>query len=174
MITSLKVGVVTASDRSSSGKRPDKSGQLLISLIHQQLTAEVIAYRVVPDEQESLKKVMLHMSNIFFCDLILTTGGTGLAPRDVTPQATKEIIDRELPGIAEAIRYESIKKTKFAMLSRGISGVRGQTLIINLPGSPEAVKDGFFAIKDILPHAIQLIHGEVADCRPQHSHSLHS
>ena len=174
MIIPFKVGVVTASDRSSAGTRPDKSGQLLISLIHEQLTAEVIAYRVVPDDKEFLKKTMLHMSNIFFCDMIFTTGGTGLASRDVTPEATKEIIERELPGIAEAIRYESKKKTKFAMLSRGIAGVHGKTLIINLPGSPEAVKDGFNAVKDILPHAAELIRGEVVDCRLQHLHSSHS
>ena len=161
----LKVGILAASDRCSRGERKDESGLLLKSLIEERLGAEVVAYRVVPDDKSTIQKVIIHMADLFFCDLVLTTGGTGLGPRDVTPEATKELIEREIPGISEAIRQESLKKTKFAMLSRAIAGVRGKTLIINLPGSLSAVQEAFEVLEDILIHAIALIHGEVSDCR---------
>ncbi len=161
----VKVGILTASDRCSRQERKDESGLLLKFLIEERLGAEVIAYRVVPDEKEVIRKVIIHMADLFFCDLVLTTGGTGLGPRDVTPEATKELIEKEIPGISEAIRHESMKKTKFAMLSRAVAGVRGKTLIVNLPGSPSAVQDAFEILKDVLIHAVKLIHGEVGDCQ---------
>lgn len=171
----IKVGILVASDRSSRGERKDTSGVLLRALVEERLGAEVIAYRIVPDNKEIIQKVIVHMTDLFFCDLILTTGGTGLGPRDVTPEATKELIEKEIPGIQEAIRQQSMKKTKFAMLSRAVAGVRGKTLIINLPGSPNAVQEAFEVLEDILVHAVALIHGEVEDCSKalhlQHSHS---
>jgi molybdenum cofactor synthesis domain-containing protein len=171
----IKVGILTASDRSSRGERKDESGLLLKSLIEERLGAEVVAYRVVPDDKPVIQKVIVHMADLFFCDLILTTGGTGLGPRDVTPEATKELIEKEIPGISEAIRRQSMKKTKFAMLSRAVAGVRGKTLIINLPGSPNAVQEAFEVLEDVLVHAIELVHGEVQDCQKTlHLLSSHS
>ena len=168
----IKVGIITASDRCSQGKRQDLSGLLLKSLV-EDLPGEVVVYQVFPDDKTILKKAMCHTADEILCDLILTTGGTGLAPRDCTPEATREIIEKEVPGIPEAIRLESFQKTNFAMLSRTIAGVRGKTLIINLPGSPAAVRDAFNVLKPILNHAIELIRGEVTDCQKL-SHSLPS
>ena len=172
MTAAIRIGIITASDRSSRGEREDKSGQLL-KLLVETLPAEVIAYRILPDEKEIIKRSLLDMSERFLCDLIFTTGGTGLGPRDVTPEATREVIEKEIPGISEAIRKSSLKKTKFAVLSRAIAGVRGKTLIINLPGSPAAAQDAFNVLRPILNHAIELIRGEVTDCQKL-SHSLHS
>ena len=174
MITPLRVGVITASDRCSQGKRSDESGKLLKSLV-EGLPAEVVAYRIFPDDKEILKKALYHMMDLFHCDLVLTTGGTGLSPRDHTPEATREVIEKEIPGIAEAIREEGLKKIKFAMLSRAVAGIRGKTLIVNLPGNPEAVAEAFEVLRPILHHAVELIKGEVVDCQPSfrlsHSHS---
>ena len=164
MITLFRAGILTASDRSHRGEREDKSGLLLRSLIVD-LPAEVIAYHVLPDEKEKIKRMLIHMADNFGCDFILTTGGTGLAPRDVTPEATREILDREIPGMAEAVRAAGMLMKPAAMLSRGLAGVRGKTLIINLPGSPKAVEDSFQIIQPVLVHAIQLIRGEVNDCQ---------
>lgn len=175
MIIPLKAAVLTASDRSSRGEREDKSGVLLKALL-EGLPADIVAYRVVPDNKTILVKTLLHLVDLFRCDLILTTGGTGLAPRDCTPEATREVIEKEIPGIAEAIREQSLKKTPMAMLSRAIAGVRHRTLIINLPGSPDAVQEAFEVLRPVLIHAVELIRGEVLDCRKRfsssHSHSL--
>ena len=173
IIPLIKVGILTASDRCSRGERKDESGFLLKSLVEEHLGAEVVAYRAVPDEKDAIRKVILHMADLFFCDLILTTGGTGLSPRDVTPEATKELIEREVPGISEAIRQHSMRNTKFAMLSRAVSGVRGKTLIINLPGNPKAVQSAFEVIRPVLHHAVELVCGKVTDCQTL-SHSSHS
>ena len=162
----MKVGIITASDRSSRGQREDKSGLLLKSLI-EALPAQNIAYQVLPDDKKLLKETLCHMADQSSCDLILTTGGTGLGPRDNTPEATREVIEKEIPGISQAIREQSYKKTPYAMLSRGLAGIRGQTIIINLPGSPEAVQDAFEILKPILRHAVALVRGEVSDCREE-------
>ena len=164
MTTWLKAGIITASDRASRGEREDKSGLLLKTLL-EEFPAEVIAYQVLPDELQVLKKTLCHIADRFGCDLILTTGGTGLGPRDNTPEATKAVIEKEIPGISEAIRRASFKKTKFAMLSRMVAGIRGKTLIINLPGSPQAVQDSFEVLRPVLTHAIELLRGTVTDCR---------
>ena len=174
MITPLKVGILTASDRSHRGEREDKSGHLL-KLLVENIPAEVMAYHVLPAEKDSIQKMLIHMADILHCDLILTTGGTGLAPRDVTPEATREILDREIPGIAEAIRAAGMRGKATAMLSRGLAGTRGKSLIINLPGSPHAVEESFQILSPILVHALSLIKGEVSDCQTSsllaHSHS---
>ena len=174
MILPIRVGIITASDRCSQGKRIDESGKLL-KLLVEGLPAELVAYRIFPDDKDILKKALHHMADLFHCGLVLTTGGTGLSPRDHTPEATREVIEIEIPGIPEAIRLEGLKKTKFAMLSRGVAGIRGKTLIVNLPGNPEAVGDAFEVLRPILRHATELIKGEVIDCQPSsrlsHSHS---
>lgn len=174
MIIPIKAAVLTASDRSSQGKREDKSGMLLRDLL-ENLPAEVVAYRVLPDDKKVLVKALIHLSDLLSCDLILTTGGTGLAPRDSTPEATREVIEKEIPGISQAIREASLKKTPMAMLSRALAGIRGHTLIINLPGSPSAVQEAFEVLRPVLIHAVELLRGEVSDCQKlsslSHSHS---
>lgn len=184
MILPIRAGIISASDRASRGEREDQSGLLLKSLA-EGLPAEVIAYRVVPDDRGTLKRLFIHLADHFACDLILTTGGTGLGPRDHTPEATMDAIDKEVPGIPEAIRQAGLQKTKFALLSRLTAGVRGATLIVNLPGSPEAVRDAFEVLRPVLGHTVHLLRGEVKDCReeketewkgplPTFSHSSHS
>ena len=174
MTTLLKAGILTASDRSHRGEREDKSGHIL-KLLVEDIPVEVIAYHILPDEKDAIQKMLIHMADILHCDLILTTGGTGLAPRDVTPEATREILDQEVPGIAEAIRAAGTRRKAAAMLSRGLSGIRGKCLIINLPGSPPAVEESFQIFRPILAHAIELLRGEVSDCQKSLSLShLHS
>jgi molybdenum cofactor synthesis domain-containing protein len=182
--TLVKAGIISASDRSARGEREDRSGLLLKSLL-ENFGVEVIAYQVLPDKKDTLKKALCHAADRFSCDLILTTGGTGLGPRDETPEATRQVIEKEIPGIVEAIRGAGQKKTPLAILSRAVAGIRGRTLIINLPGSPEGVQDAFETLKPILIHAVELVRGEVTDCekvreanwkKPSQafSHSLHS
>ena len=174
MTTLLKAGILTASDRSFQGERDDQSGLLLKGLAVE-IPAEILVYRVVPDEKQAIRETLIEMVEFFHCDLILTTGGTGLAPRDVTPEATREILDREVPGIAEAIRAAGLKTKPAAMLSRGLAGVRGKCLIINLPGSPKAVGESFQVLRLVLKHAVELMKGAVSDCQAfsssHHSHS---
>jgi molybdenum cofactor synthesis domain-containing protein len=180
----IKAGIITASDRASKGEREDQSGLLLKTLV-EELPAEVIAYQVLPDEPEMLKKALCHIADKLHGHLILTTGGTGLGPRDCTPEATRSILEKEIPGIPEALRQMSLKKTRFAMFSRMAAGIRGKTLMINLPGSPEAVAESFEILRPVLNHALQLLQGTVTDCKEVReeewkthshpiSHSLHS
>lgn len=157
----FKVAVLTLSDKGSKGERRDESGPAIEMLI-KKIDGKVVSYDILPDEKALIKKKLLSLCNKV--DLILTTGGTGLSPRDVTPEATREVIKREIPGIAEAMRYEGLKKTPFAMLSRAVSGVRGKTLIINLPGSPKAVEENLSVILESLSHAIEKIKGSKAEC----------
>lgn len=171
MLTEFRVGIITASDRASRGEREDQSGLLLKSLA-EEWPMEVIAYQVIADDFELLKRALSHMADRMSCDLILTTGGTGLGPRDFTPEATKAVVEKEIPGIPELLRGSGRKKTEFAALSRAVAGVRKKSLIVNLPGSPEAVRESFEALRPILAHAVALIRGEVKDCRP-FSHSRH-
>ncbi|SJZ34097.1 MogA/MoaB family molybdenum cofactor biosynthesis protein [Selenihalanaerobacter shriftii] len=159
----IKVGVITASDKGSKGEREDKSGQVIQDMVAE-IDGKVVSYQIVPDEKELLKCKMLEMMTQEGVELLLTTGGTGLGPRDVTPDATLELIDKEVPGIAEAMRMESLKVTNRAMLSRAIAGIADKTLIINLPGSPKAVNECLEVVLSALPHAIDLIRDEVEDC----------
>ncbi len=126
--------------------------------------ASVGHYEVLPDERPSIVEVLSRLSDSGTIDLILTTGGTGVSPRDVTPEATREVIERELPGMAEAMRAESLKKTPHAMISRAIAGIRKRTLIVNLPGSPRAVRENLAVILHALPHAIEKINGDPREC----------
>ncbi|MCL5062039.1 MAG: MogA/MoaB family molybdenum cofactor biosynthesis protein [Nitrospiraceae bacterium] len=156
----ITVAVLTLSDKGSKGEREDKSGPAIAGAIKG--FGEVKYYDILPDERDLIRQRLLEYVNKV--DLILTTGGTGLSPRDVTPEATVDVIEREIPGIAEAMRMEGLKKTNRAMLSRAVAGVRGQTLIINLPGSPTAVKENLEVILDVIPHAIEKIKGSTEEC----------
>lgn len=156
----ITVAILTLSDKGSKGERKDESGPLISEMLKG--IGIVKYYDILPDEINLIKNKLLEYADKV--DLILTTGGTGLSPRDVTPEATKDVIDREIPGIAEAMRMEGLKKTKRAMLSRAVSGVRGKTLIINLPGSPVAVKENLDIIIDVIPHAIEKIKGDISEC----------
>ena len=154
----ITVGVLTISDSGANGTREDTSGENIRSLISEKLSGAVLeAGAIIPDENSQIQATLCEWCDQKKLNLILTTGGTGLAPRDVTPEATRAILEREAPGIAEAMRLESLKHTPFGMLSRGIAGTRGRTLIINLPGSPKAVKECLEAVIAVLPHAINLL-----------------
>jgi molybdenum cofactor synthesis domain-containing protein len=157
------VAIITISDKGSRGEREDLSGPAIKELIIP-LPAQVQFYEVIPDETESISATLKHCSDKLNCDLIITTGGTGVGPRDVTPEATRAVIDREIPGMAEVMRMESLKKTPHAMISRAVVGTRGQSLIVNLPGSPKAVKENLSALLPALSHAIDKIKGDDADC----------
>lgn len=158
----LIFSVLTASDRCSRGEAEDKSGPLLCELLSEE--GEIKEYKIVPDEKEKISEALIFLCDEAKSDVVFTTGGTGFAPRDVTPEATKAVIDRETPGISEAIRYESLKITPKAMLSRAISGIRGKTLIINLPGSPKAVKESLGVVLPVLPHAVETLSGNTQSC----------
>jgi molybdenum cofactor synthesis domain-containing protein len=159
----MKVAILTASDKGYRGEREDRSAQVIKEMLVS-LGAEVIAYDIVPDEKEQLIAKLLEYTDQKRADLILTTGGTGLAPRDVTPEATLAVIEREIPGIAEAMRAEGLRHTPHAMLSRAVAGSRGGTLIINLPGSPRAVMENLRVIIPALPHALETIQGRWSEC----------
>ncbi|RJQ24066.1 MAG: MogA/MoaB family molybdenum cofactor biosynthesis protein [Nitrospiraceae bacterium] len=164
----IKVAILTLSDKGSKGERKDTSGPTIERMV-KKIGAEVSSYEIIPDEKALIKKRLLSLCKKV--DLILTTGGTGLSPRDVTPDATREVIEQEIPGIAEAMRYKGSKKTPFAMLSRAVAGTRGKTLIINLPGSPAAVKENLSVILACLPHAVEKIKGSTEDCAHTGRHS---
>jgi molybdopterin adenylyltransferase len=156
----ITVAVLTLSDRGSKGERQDISGPAIADIMKD---IAVVKYcDILPDERDLIKERLIFYSGRV--DLVLTTGGTGLSPRDVTPEATLDVIEKIVPGIAEAMRLEGLKKTKNAMLSRAVAGVRGETLIINLPGSPRAVRENLETILEILPHAIEKIKGDSGDC----------
>ncbi len=151
------IGILIISDSVSKRRRQDLSGAAIRSMVAQLPGATVSIEATVPDEQDQIAGLLRTWSDELRLNLILTTGGTGLAPRDVTPEATKMVIEREVPGIAEALRAVSLRYTAMAMLSRGVAGVRGHTLIINLPGSPKAVKECLDYALPVLPHAINLL-----------------
>lgn len=157
----ITVAVLTISDKGSRGEREDLSGPSIQDML-KGIKAEVRYAEILPDEKELIKKKLLHYSKEV--DLIFTTGGTGLSPRDVTPEATLEVIEKEVPGIAEAMRTEGLKKTRRAMLSRAVAGVRGTSLIINLPGSPRAVQESLTSILDVIPHALEKVRGDPSEC----------
>lgn len=156
-------GVITLSDKGSRGEREDVSGREVIRLLAD-LGIRVDDYEIVPDEKGVIKEKLLEYTDTRKLDLIVTTGGTGVSPRDVTPDATLEVIERELPGMAEAMRAESMKKTPHAMISRAVAGIRGRSLIINLPGSPKGARENLAVILPALKHTIEKIQGDESDC----------
>ena len=161
-------GILTLSDKGSKGEREDESARVIENKLKElELNIPLNEYKILPDDEDKIIKEMCRMADELNIDLLITTGGTGLSSRDFTPEATKKIIHREVPGIAEAIRQESIKKTPHGMLSRGVAGIRKNTLIINLPGSPKAVSECMDVIKPALPHALEILKGEASECARQ-------
>ncbi len=157
-LEAYKVAVLTISDKCSKGQREDTSGKIVQELA-KKLPGEIVVYEVIPDEPEMIKERLIHYCDKLKLDLVLTDGGTGFTERDITPEATGEVIEREVPGIPEAMRTECLSITKKAMLSRGIAGLRGKTLIINLPGSTRGAKESMEAIMDGLPHGLDMVVG---------------
>ncbi len=157
----LTVGILTVSDKGWRGERQDRSGEVAREMLSG-IGAQIANYDIVPDEKELIAEKLVQWADKV--DIIITTGGTGLSPRDVTPEATLSVIDRVVPGFAEAMRLESLKKTPAAMLSRAVAGTRGKCLIINLPGSPKAVRECLEVVLPALPHAVETIKGQVDEC----------
>ncbi len=154
----IRMGVLTVSDRSARGEREDLGGPAVAAAALTQLPGAAVAEQaIVPDERAAIAARLAHWADALGLDLILTTGGTGFAPRDVTPEATRNVIERETPGLAEAMRAASLRITPHAMLSRGVAGIRGRTLIVNLPGSPKGAVENLATILPVLPHAIDLL-----------------
>ena len=167
---SIRVAIVTISDKSSAGVREDLSGPAVReALVAAGVEFTEAAVEVIADDEHTITERLFHLTEYGNVDVVLTTGGTGLAPRDVTPQATLTAIDYEVPGLAEAMRAESTRITPAGMLSRGIAGVRKGVLIVNLPGSPKAVRELIPVIAPALPHAVQTLRGGVGDHSAPHS-----
>ena len=154
-----KVAVLTISDRCSRGEREDMSGKVAQDML-KQLPLEIVKYEIIPDEPQMIKAKLIEYSDNLKVDLVLTDGGTGFTPRDNTPEATKAVLDKEIPGIPEVMRIECLKYSRRAMLSRSAAGLRGRTLIINLPGSVQAVKESLGVILDTLIHALDMVAGK--------------
>lgn len=154
-----KITVLTISDKCSKGQREDKTGRIIQEIV-KGLPGEVLKYEIIPDEPRMIKEKLIQYCDNLKVDLVLTNGGTGFSMRDFTPEATKEVIEKEVPGIPEVIRAECLKINKRAMLSRAISGIRGKTLIINLPGSPKGAKESLGAVLGALAHGLDMIAGK--------------
>jgi molybdenum cofactor synthesis domain-containing protein len=157
----IKAAVLTISDKGSRGEREDKSGEVIKEKLGH-INAEVVAYEIVPDEREIISQTIRSFADR--ANLILTTGGTGVSPRDVTPEATRDVIERELPGFSEAMRAESFKVTTRSIGSRAVSGMYKDTLIINLPGSPKGVSECLGVVLEAIPHVLEVARGNVTDC----------
>jgi len=155
----ITVGVLTISDRCSRGEAEDASGPAIQQWVVEKLGAQVKKTGIVPDEREDIRDTLMAWCDQERLNLILTTGGTGFAPRDVTPEAMREVVEREAPGLAEAMRAEGLERTPHAMLSRAVAGIRGQTLIVNLPGSLKAVREGLEVLAPALPHGVEILTG---------------
>lgn len=157
----IRFGILTLSDRSSRGERADISGPALMAVIQGEGWS-VVKQEVLPDEESAIREILVSWANSRDVDVILTTGGTGFSPRDVTPEATRTVIEREAPGLAEAMRAASLKVTPHAMLSRIVTGICGKTLIVNLPGSPKGAVENLQVILPVIPHAVQLLREDPA------------
>jgi molybdopterin adenylyltransferase len=159
----FKAGVLTMSDKGSRGERVDESGELASRMLKDE-GFEITEYKIVPDKVDDIVSVIKEWCDIKKISLIVTSGGTGLSPTDVTPQAMLKVLDFEVPGMAEAMRAESLKKPPHAMISRAMAGVRGITLIVNLPGSPKGVKENLAVVLPALKHALSKLSGDTRDC----------
>lgn len=159
----MRVGIITSSDKGANGLREDISGAKLVEICEKR-GYEICGKIIVPDEKDVLTKTMIDFCDNKKYDLILTTGGTGFSVRDITPEATKSVIEREVPGLCEAMRFYSLQITKRAMLSRAVSGIRGMSLIVNLPGSPKAVVENLGFIIDEIEHGIEILKGSTSEC----------
>jgi molybdopterin adenylyltransferase len=158
----FNVGILTISDKGSRGEREDKSGEVIREVVAT-VESRVVKYGIVPDEEEIIAGKLVEWADSGEMELIVTTGGTGLAKRDVTPEATLSVIDKVVPGIPEVMRLKSLEKTPMAMLSRAVAGLRGRCLIINLPGSPKAVKECLEAVMPAIPHAVEIMNGKFTE-----------
>lgn len=154
----IETAVLTSSDRCSKGEAEDVSGKLVAEMT-KTIGCRTAAYDIVPDEIPAIEEKLLHYCDVLKVNLVITTGGTGFSLRDVTPEATARVIDRNIPGLPELMRAEGLKKTRKAALSRGIAGIRKNTIIMNLPGSPKAVKESLEAVLDLIPHALEMLKG---------------
>ena len=163
-MANIQAVVITISDACAAGERKDESGELLVELLTA-IGAHIVAKVIVNDNLEPLAHKLRAYTDLKHVNLIVTTGGTGFGPRDNTPEATLQVLEREAPGLAEAMRIETLKSTPMAMISRGVCGIRSGTLIINLPGSPKAVRESFEVIKPVLAHVIDLLSGETRHAR---------
>jgi molybdenum cofactor synthesis domain-containing protein len=159
----FSAGIITVSDRSSQGVRKDASGPA-IERVLAGVAIDVSHTLIIPDEKDRIKEAIVQLADKNKLDLILTTGGTGVSPRDVTPDATLEVIDKQIPGMAEAMRHQSMQITPYAMISRAVAGIRGQSLIVNLPGSPKAAQENLEVILPALKHTMEKIKGDTAEC----------
>ncbi len=163
----IMAGILTASTKGAAGEREDTSGEAIAELIAAPpLAARIAERRIVPDDRATIESVLRHWADDLRLDLILTTGGTGLGPTDVTPEATLAVVDRLVPGLAEAMRVESLRHTPMAMLTRAVAGCRGATLIVNLPGSPKGVRECLSVISPALPHAVAILTGRTTEHGP--------
>ncbi|HBY56863.1 MAG TPA: molybdenum cofactor biosynthesis protein [Candidatus Atribacteria bacterium] len=162
----IKVGILTVSDKGARREREDQSGKVINEIV-KKIKGETKYYRIIPDEKDIIQDELIKAVDELHLDLILTTGGTGLGERDVTPEATLSVIEKEVPGISEIIRSESFKKTSRAILSRAVAGVRKKCLIINLPGSPKGVRESLEIILDTIPHGIEILKGKATECAGQ-------
>ena len=158
----LNFGILTISDKGWRGQRHDGSGKVIRERLSA-LDSHIVRYEVIPDEKDVIAGKLTDWADEGNVDVILTTGGTGLGPRDVTPEATLAVVDRVVPGLGEAMRAETFSKTPFALLSRAVAGIRGRCLIINLPGSPKAVRECLEVVLPVIPHAVEIIKGEVTE-----------
>lgn len=161
----IKAAILTLSDKGSRGEREDLSGPALATWLAAR-DVEVVCVQMLPDEAEGIAAQLVEWADSGACDLILSTGGTGVSPRDVTPEATQKVLDREIPGFAEVMRATSLSKTPYAILSRAVAGIRGRTLIVNLPGSPKGAVENLEAVWPAIPHAVKKIQGDMEDCIP--------
>lgn len=157
----MKAAILVVSDRAARGEREDKSTTAIAAAL---ANAEIIAREIVPDEEDAIAEAIVRLVDDIGADLVVTTGGTGIAPRDVTPEATRAVLDREIPGLAEIMRVKSYEITPHASLSRAVAGFRGKSIVINLPGSPKGARECLEIVLPAIPHALELLRGDVRDC----------
>jgi molybdopterin adenylyltransferase len=169
----MKAGILTLSDKGAMGQREDLSGPALSGWLEQR-NVETVLYEMIPDEETLISRKLIEWADMAGLDIILTTGGTGVSPRDVTPDATLKVLHRVIPGLGELMRMKSLAKTPMAALSRAVAGIRGKTLIINLPGSPKGAVENLEAVWDAIPHAVAKIQGDQSECAGLFTHGMDS